>query len=109
MSNKVSEVTDATFADEVLKSEVPVLVDFWASWCGPCRALAPALDKVADLFCTDELKVVKVNVEQNAASAQQFNVTSLPTLLLLKNGKVLQPIRPGAAPALENQIRELIG
>jgi thioredoxin 1 len=84
----VLEVNDAAFDQEVLKSEQPVLVDFWAGWCGPCKALAPIVDGVATAFA-GKLKVVKVNIDQNNAAASKYGVQSIPTLLFFKGGKVL--------------------
>jgi thioredoxin 1 len=86
-SEFVTEIGDASFQKEVLEADKPVLVDFWASWCGPCKAMAPALDEVAKTY-QGKLKVVKVNVENEQASAQQYGVTALPTLLFFKNGNV---------------------
>jgi thioredoxin 1 len=88
--------TDETFDQEVLKSEVPVLVDFWAVWCGPCKMVAPTIDAIADEF-VGALKVGKVDVDSNMNTAARFRVQSIPTLLLFKNG---QPVdgRIGAVP-----------
>src|SRR5216110_2307008 len=79
-------VTDDTFADEVLQSDKPVLVDFWAEWCGPCRAIAPLLDEVASERQQD-LRVVKVNVDENPELATRFGVRSIPTLILFQHGQ----------------------
>lgn len=79
-------VTDATFETEVLKSEVPVLVDFWATWCGPCRALAPTVEAIA-AENTGKLKVVKLDVDANQSAAMKYGVMSIPTLILFKNGQ----------------------
>lgn len=84
----VLHVSQATFARDVLQSSVPVLVDFYADWCGPCRMLAPTLDNIAAEF-DGQAKVVKVNIDNDPALADQFSVSSIPTLLLLVGGKVV--------------------
>ena len=80
-------VTDANFEDEVIKSSEPVVVDFFAEWCGPCKAMAPALDQVAQEMA-GKVKVVKVDVDQNPAITQRFRIQAMPTLLVFKDGKV---------------------
>src|SRR5512139_1674240 len=92
----VTEVTDATFQTEVLNSTVPVLVDFWAPWCGPCRAIAPLLDELAGEYA-GKAKVVKINVDDHQAVAQRYRVSSIPNLIVFKNGQVAQQI-VGAVP-----------
>ena len=79
-------VTEATFEEEVLKSETPVLVDFWAEWCGPCHAVAPVLDKIVEER-GDELKLVKVNIDEEQALSQRYGVMSIPTMILFKDGE----------------------
>lgn len=83
----VITITKANFEQEVLNSEMPVLIDFWASWCGPCRMLSPVVDEIAEE--TNSAKICKVNVDEEPDLAAQFNVMSIPTLLLFKNGKVV--------------------
>ena len=95
MSNAVA-VTDQTFEDEVLKSSVPVLVDFWAAWCGPCRAIAPAVDEIAAEY-NGKLKVVKLDVDQYGEVSGRYNVLGIPTLLLFKGGQVVEKM-VGAYP-----------
>jgi thioredoxin 1 len=81
-----TDVTEATFEQEVLKSDKSVLVDFWAVWCGPCHAVAPVLDKIADEH-KDELKLVKVNIDDEQGLAQRYGVMSIPTMILFKDGE----------------------
>lgn len=88
MSNAIA-VTDATFEDEVVKSETPVLVDFWAEWCQPCKLLGPIVDQVAGEQSA-KLKVVKLDVDSNGDSAQRYGVMSIPTLILFKDGQPVE-------------------
>ena len=87
MSDSVLHATDADFDSHVLQSDVPVLVDFWAPWCGPCKMIAPALDQLAGEYA-DKAKVVKVDVDQNPATAMKFRVRSIPMLLVFKDGQI---------------------
>lgn len=87
MSEHISAVTDATFENDVLKSDVPVLVDFWAEWCGPCRMIAPILEQIAD-DANGRFKVVKLNVDENPETPPKFSIRGIPTLILFKNGQV---------------------
>lgn len=84
-------VTDATFEAEVLKSDKPVLTDFWAAWCGPCKRIAPVLEEMA-VEMGDKLKIAKVDVDENQGVMMQYNIMAIPTLLLFKNGKVVEQI-----------------
>lgn len=87
MSNVVYS-TDASFEADAVKSGVPVLVDFWAEWCGPCRMLSPVLDDISNAY-QGKLKIVKVNVDESSATAAQYGVRGIPTLLLMKDGQVI--------------------
>jgi len=91
MAGTVSEVTDTNFQAEVIESEVPVLVDFWAPWCGPCRMVAPVVEEIAKER-GEGLKVVKLNIDENQNVAMQFNVMSIPTLILFRNGEVAKTV-----------------
>lgn len=87
----VQEVNDATFEKEVLQSGQPVLVDFWAAWCGPCRALAPVVDEVATQY-SGKLKVMKMDVDKNSATPMRYGIRGIPALLLFKGGQVADQI-----------------
>ena len=95
MAANISEVSDSNFQAEVLEADTPVLVDFWAPWCGPCRIIAPHLEELAGE--RDDLRIVKLNTDDNPETAAQYNVMSIPTLLLFKNGEVAHQII-GALP-----------
>ncbi len=86
-NDKIVEITPGNFSEVVQQSEQPVLVDFWASWCGPCRAVAPVLDELADEM-GEKVQIAKVNVDENQELASKFQVSSIPTFILFKNGEV---------------------
>lgn len=92
----VAEVTDANFETEVLKSELPVLVDFWAPWCGPCRALAPVIEEIANDY-NGKLKVLKLNTDENPKTAQSYRISGIPSLIVYKNGQPVEQV-VGAVP-----------
>ena len=107
-SNDVVILQDATFDKEVLKSDVPVLVDFWAVWCGPCKAIAPAVEELAKQY-KGKVKVAKMDVDEHQQVPQQFGIRSIPTLLVFKGGRVVDTI-VGAVPKskLEDSIKKVI-
>ncbi len=91
MGANTTPITDSTFDQEVLKAGTPVLVDFWAEWCGPCKALAPKLEEIAQEF-SGKVKIVKVNVDENPDAPNKFGVRGIPTLILFKAGKEVEQI-----------------
>jgi thioredoxin 1 len=101
-------VTDDNFATEVLASDKPVMVDFWAEWCGPCRAVSPILDQIATEHA-DKIEIVKLNVDENPNTAMEFNITSIPTMKVFKAGEVVKTV-VGAKPkpALEAELAEFL-
>jgi thioredoxin 1 len=105
---EIIDVTDATFEREILKSETPVLVDFWAEWCAPCRAIAPIVKEIAANY-DGKIKVVKMNIDENQSTPSQYGVRSIPTVLAIKNGTVVGQIT-GARPksAFEDLAQKLL-
>jgi thioredoxin 1 len=107
-SANVKEITDSNFETEVLKSEIPTLVDFWAVWCGPCKQIAPIVDAVADEY-QGKLKVAKMDIDRHQIVPQQYSIRSIPTLLLFKGGKVVgQFVGTMARAKLEAEIKKHI-
>lgn len=104
----IFEVTDANFDQEVLQSEQPVLVDFWAVWCGPCKAIGPIVENVAAAYA-GKLKVAKVNVDQNGATPSRYGIRGIPTLLFFKGGKIAdQVVGYVAQNVIEEKVQKLI-
>jgi thioredoxin 1 len=87
MSDNIVNVTDANFEQEVLNSDIPVLVDYWAEWCGPCKMIAPVLEEIADDYA-GRLKICKLNIDENEQTPPKFSIRGIPTLMLFKNGNV---------------------
>ena len=100
------KTTDADFAADVIASETPVLVDFWAEWCGPCKAIGPALEEISEVM-GEKVKIAKLNIDENPSTPQTYNVRGIPTLLIFKNGEVAAE-KIGAMPksALEQWVTE---
>ena len=101
---EISDVTDATFENEVLKSTTPVLVDFWAEWCGPCKAIAPIIKEIAD-DNDEKLKVVKINIDESPQTPGTYGIRSIPTILMFKDGQVVSQLS-GARP--KGDFQELV-
>jgi thioredoxin 1 len=103
------DVTDANFATEVLASEKPIMVDFWAEWCGPCRAVSPILDQIATEH-SEKIDVVKLNVDLNPETAMKYQITSIPTMKVFRGGEVVKTvIGAKPKPALEADLAEFLG
>ena len=94
MAGNISTLTDSTFDEEISGADVPVLVDFWAEWCGPCKMIAPALDQIASEYA-GRLKVTKLNIDENQATPPRYGIRGIPTLMLFKNGN-LEATKVGA-------------
>lgn len=99
-----AQVTDSTFDAEVLKCDLPVLVDFWAPWCGPCRALGPVIDELTGEY-TGRVKIVKMNVDENPGTPGKFGIRAIPTLILFKGGEVMDQVTGAVS---KSSIKEMI-
>jgi len=104
MSDAIQHVTDTTFATEVLASDVPVLVDYWAEWCAPCKMIAPMLDESAQSY-SGQLKVAKINIDDNPSTPSQYHVRGIPTLMLFRNG---QPVATQVGAVSKAQLNAFI-
>lgn len=102
------DVTDDSFETDVLKSSKPIMVDFWAEWCGPCRAVSPILDKIAEEN-SDKLDIVKLNVDDNPLTAEKYGITSIPAMYVFKDGEVVKRvIGAKPKPALESDLADFL-
>jgi len=108
MAKDILEIEDNTFEDEVMKAKQPVMVDFWAPWCGPCKALSPVIEELAGTF-GDRIKFTKCNVDDNPITPSKFGIRSIPTLIFFKNGQVMDQIIGAVAKSkLENAINKIL-
>lgn len=104
----VLQVTDSTFEQEILKADMPALVDFWAAWCGPCRAIAPVIEELAKDYA-GKVKIAKLNVDENAKTPVKYGIRAIPTLILFKNGAVVDQITGAVSKAqIENAIKKML-
>jgi len=102
------QVSDATFEDEILKSDIPAMVDFWAAWCGPCRAIAPVVEELARDY-QGKVKVAKMNVDENPKTPVKFGIRAIPTLIIFKGGQVVEQITGAVSRSLiENALKKAL-
>lgn len=107
--DNVLEVTDGSFESDILKSDKPALVDFWAAWCGPCRAISPVVRELADEYA-GRIKIAKLNVDENPATPSKYGIRAIPTLLFFKDGKLFDQITGAVSKnIIENGIKKILG
>jgi thioredoxin 1 len=104
---EVLEVTDQTFEKEILQSKTPAIIDFWAEWCAPCRAIAPIVKQLASQY-GDRVKIAKMDVDSNPSTPGRYNVRAIPTLLAFQNGQVVEQLQGANAKALESMVQKLL-
>ena len=106
-SKKVLEITDDNFEEEVLKGSVPVLIDFWAVWCAPCRTIAPVIDEIAETYGS-KVKVGKLNVDDNSKIPNQYGIRSIPTVILFKDGQVAEQVIGANAAEIKKIVEQAV-
>jgi len=108
MANSILEINDSNFDSQVIASDKPVLVDFWAPWCGPCKAIGPAVEKLAEAY-SDQFRFAKCNVDQNPATPEKYGIRAIPTLLFFKQGELMDKITGAVGQAaLEDSIKKIL-
>jgi len=109
MSEKLFEFTDDNFKTEVLESETPVLVDFWAEWCGPCQMMTPILEELTEIFPKDKIKIGKLNVDENPQSAKDYDIRSIPAFIFFKDGQIIDDfVGAYSKSEMQNKIESIL-